>query len=150
VANARGARRRVQNNELRKKLIDFAERMEAREAMHAKTLEAKSLECQLHEKRVEQEEHRVAEANLKVDAYMQQCEFLVKTEEELRSQLTTYRDKFDGFQQMLTQSHDAFTTFKVHLSSLRRRGDTTHNHSWSERRASERRLRSGTPSATPD
>jgi chromosome segregation ATPase len=117
----RGGRRVVwknnhsQNNELRKKLIDFAERMEAREAMHAKTLEAKSLECQLHEKRVEQEEHRVAEANLKVDAYMQQCEFLMKTEQELRSQLATYRDKFDGFQQMLTQSHDAFSTFKVHL-----------------------------------
>lgn len=48
-----------------------------------------------------------------MDAYKQQCEFLVKTEEELRSQLTTYRDKFDGFQQMLTQSHDAFTSFKV-------------------------------------
>jgi hypothetical protein len=57
---------RGQNNELRKKLMDFSERVEARENMHAKTLEAKSLECQLHEKRTEQEEHRVAEANLKV------------------------------------------------------------------------------------
>ena len=48
-----------------------------------------------------------------MEAYAEQATLLMQTDKELRSQLSSYKEKFEQFQEMLTTSHDAFTTFKV-------------------------------------
>uniref|UniRef100_A0A7S0N6Y8 Alpha-taxilin n=1 Tax=Pyramimonas obovata TaxID=1411642 RepID=A0A7S0N6Y8_9CHLO len=107
-----------ENDALRDKLIEFGEKLEAREAMHANELKAKSLEAELYMKRLEQEVAVNHESQLKLEAYTEQASFLTKTEAELRSQLATYRDKFEGFQEMLTTSHEAFQSFKNDIEMM--------------------------------
>eukprot|EP00242_Pyramimonas_sp_CCMP2087_P015161 CAMPEP_0198222026 /NCGR_PEP_ID=MMETSP1445-20131203/86294_1 /TAXON_ID=36898 /ORGANISM="Pyramimonas sp., Strain CCMP2087" /LENGTH=390 /DNA_ID=CAMNT_0043900377 /DNA_START=83 /DNA_END=1255 /DNA_ORIENTATION=- len=110
-----------ENDNLRDKLVEFGEKLEVRETMHSNELKAKSLEVELYLKRLEQEVIINQEAQSKLEAYVSQALFLTKTEAELRSQLATYRDKFEQFQEMITSSHEAFTTFKNDIEMMSKR-----------------------------
>mmetsp|Transcript_32112 Transcript_32112/g.44518 ORF Transcript_32112/g.44518 Transcript_32112/m.44518 type:complete len:411 (+) Transcript_32112:80-1312(+) len=110
-----------ENEALRLKLVEFAERLDAREALHLEEAKAKGLEAQLAGKRLEQERAMHQETQIKAKTYAQQAVLMKETEVELRSQLNTYRDKFGDFESMIKSSHEAFTTFKTDIEKMSKR-----------------------------
>ncbi|KAK3238987.1 hypothetical protein CYMTET_51055 [Cymbomonas tetramitiformis] len=107
-----------ENDDLREKLLDFVQKLETREQQHGHELKAKDLEKQLAEKQLEQAQCLNQEALLKAETYKEQTMVLAATEQELRGQLSAYKEKFEQFQEMLTKSHEVFTTFKADMDKM--------------------------------
>jgi len=117
------------NNDLAQKLKGLVEQYEVREQHIEKVLKAKQLELQLCEAKLQQqnlavqeemeshlrEKHGVLEESL---GYKKKCEELLRTEADLRSQLSLYTEKFEEFQTTLTKSNEVFATFKKDMDTM--------------------------------
>jgi len=108
----------AENDQLRDRLISFAEKLEAQETLHVHEIKEKELEKNILMNTVQQQKAAAQEAGLKAEAYAQQAMLLGKTEVELRAQLATYQEKFEQFQEMLAKSHEVFATFKADMDRM--------------------------------
>lgn len=97
---------------LREKLKYFAEQFEIREKQFEHQLKTKDLENQLADAKFRQQEEIARQEALKVAAYKEQAESLIRTEHELRLQLKVYSEKYESFQEMITKSNEVFSQFK--------------------------------------
>ncbi|KAG6543262.1 hypothetical protein Mapa_015176 [Marchantia paleacea] len=111
--------RQLEENELlREKLKHFTQQYDIREQHFAHQLRTKSLEYQLLEVKLKQQEDLCSQAENKSRMYSEQIAQLLKTEQELRSQLALYGDKFEQFQETLTKSNEVFATFKSEMEKM--------------------------------
>eukprot|EP00741_Cyanophora_paradoxa_P017349 tig00020961_g16759.t1 len=107
-----------ENELLRDKLKNFAEQYELREQHFAHQLKTKDLEQQLWQAKFQQQKELADQEAVKAAAYKEQAATLVKTEQELRSQLQMYGEKFEQFQETLTKSNEVFNTFKKEMEKM--------------------------------
>ncbi|KAL3684004.1 hypothetical protein R1sor_002026 [Riccia sorocarpa] len=111
--------RQLEENEiLREKLKHFTQQYEIREQHFAHQLRTKSLEYQLLEVKLKQQEDLYSQSETKSRMYSEQIAQLLKTEQELRAQLALYGDKFEQFQETLTKSNEVFATFKSEMEKM--------------------------------
>lgn len=78
-------------------------------------LRTKSLEYQLLEVKLKQQEDLYSQAESKSRMYSEQIAQLLKTEQELRSQVALYGDKFEQFQVCSLPEQRGFTVRKKDL-----------------------------------
>jgi len=95
-----------ENDTLREKLKNFADQYELREQHFAHQLKTKDLEQQLNEAKLKHQQEISTQEQQKLAAYMAELETRTKTEIELRSQLSTYSEKFETFQDTLGKSNE--------------------------------------------
>jgi chromosome segregation ATPase len=111
--------RQLEENELmREKLNHFTQQFDIREQQFAHQLRTKTLEHQLLEVKLKQQQDISMQAETKSRLYTEQIAQLLKTEQDLRSQLALYGDKFEQFQDTLTKSNEVFATFKIELEKM--------------------------------
>lgn len=103
---------------LRENLKNLKEQYQIREQHYATQMKAKDLERQLLEAKLKQQADIALQEALKAQAYKEQIASMVKTEGELRNQLSLYAEKFEQFQDTLTKSNDVFTTFKQEMERM--------------------------------
>ncbi|KAL2635705.1 hypothetical protein R1flu_007184 [Riccia fluitans] len=107
-----------ENEILREKLKHFTQQYDIREQHFAHQLRTKSLEYQLLEVKLKQQEDLYSQSESKSRMYSEQIAQLLKTEQELRAQLALYGDKFEQFQETLTKSNEVFATFKSEMEKM--------------------------------
>ncbi|CAM6034441.1 unnamed protein product [Sphagnum compactum] len=107
-----------ENEILREKLKHFTQQYEIREQHYGHQLRTKALEQQLAEVKLKQQQELFAQEEAKSHLYTEQIAQLLKTEQDLRSQLGLYGDKFEQFQDTLTKSNDVFATFKKEMEKM--------------------------------
>ncbi|XP_024515052.1 beta-taxilin isoform X1 [Selaginella moellendorffii] len=111
--------RQVKENEiLREKLKHFTQQYEVREEHFSHQLRTKVLEHQLLEVKLKQQQERFVQEEAKARAYTEQISQLLLTEQDLRSQLALYGDKFEQFQDTLTKSNEVFASFKQEMEKM--------------------------------
>lgn len=111
--------RQIKQNELlQEKLRQFAQQYELQEQQYSEQLKAKSLEHQILEVKLKQQEeiNKQGEANLQT--YTEQIAQLLQTEQDLRGRLALYGEKFEQFQDMLTKSNEVFASFKTQMEKM--------------------------------
>jgi hypothetical protein len=91
-----------ENEILREKLKHFTQQYEIREQHYGHQLRTKALEQQLAEVKLKQQQELFAQEEAKSHLYTEQIAQLLKTEQDLRSQLGLYGDKFEQFQVCLS------------------------------------------------
>ena len=101
------------NEVLRKKLELLAKQSELREQQYAAESRHKELEGELLTT-------QLAQATAKFQASEAEREQLGKNEIELREQLQLYSDKFQGFQDTLTNSNEMFNNYKKEMEKMAR------------------------------
>jgi hypothetical protein len=99
-------------------LKHFTQQYEIREQHYGHQLRTKALEQQLAEVKLKQQQELFAQEEAKSHLYTEQIAQLLKTEQDLRSQLGLYGDKFEQFQDTLTKSNDVFATFKKEMEKV--------------------------------
>lgn len=111
--------RQIKENELlQEKLIHFTQQYELQEEQYAQQLRTKSLEQQLLEVKLKQQEELHKQGEAKIELYTEQITQLLKTEQALRERLSLYEDKFEQFQEMLTKSNEVFASFKTQMEKM--------------------------------
>lgn len=111
--------RQIKENELlQEKLIHFTQQYELQEEQYAQQLRTKSLEQQLLEVKLKQQEELHKQGEAKIQLYTEQISQLLKTEQALRERLALYEDKFEQFQEMLTKSNEVFASFKTQMEKM--------------------------------
>jgi chromosome segregation ATPase len=108
----------TENDSLREKLKTFMEQYEIREKQWEKQTQAHDLQLQLSEAKLNQANAVAKHWEEKALAYAENIEQLLDTEKALRGQLEVYTEKFDSFQNTLSQSNEVFGTFKTEMDKM--------------------------------
>ncbi|GBG60869.1 hypothetical protein CBR_g15990 [Chara braunii] len=111
--------RQIRENEaLREKLTQFTQKYEIREEHFQHQLKTKALELQLLHAKLTQQNETTKQEEEKVKLLKEQITSMLKSEAELRGQLSTYGGKFEQFQETLTKSNEVFATFKLEMDKM--------------------------------
>lgn len=111
--------RQIKENEmLQEKLRHFTQQYEFQEQQYTQQLRTKSLEQQLLEVKLKQQEELFKQGEAKIHLYTEQIAQLLKTEQDLRGRLALYGDKFEQFQDTLTKSNEVFASFKIEMEKM--------------------------------
>ncbi|MDP2435163.1 MAG: taxilin [archaeon] len=102
----------------RGKAANLLEMYRLRERHFAAIMRRSDLEHQLLESKLKYQFNVATQEALRSQAYKEQITTLGKTERTLRSQLSTYAEKFEQFQTTLTKSNDVFTAFKQEMQKM--------------------------------
>lgn len=113
-------RQMKENETLREKLKHLTQQYDIREQHFAHQLRTRSLEKQLVEAKLKQQQELGSQEEGKNRLYGEQISQLLKTEAELRAQLALYGDKFEQFQETLTRSNEVFARFKQEMEKMSR------------------------------
>ncbi|KAJ8752335.1 hypothetical protein K2173_003971 [Erythroxylum novogranatense] len=100
-----------ENEMLRSKLEQFADQYTLLEEQHAQKLKQNTLELQLAELKIKQDEEKLARGQSQMKIYAEQVPQLLATEKSLRLQLTADGEKFQKFQ-------DVLSTFKQEIGKM--------------------------------
>lgn len=111
--------RQIKQNELlQDKLRQFTQQYEFQEQQYSQQLRTKSLEQQILEVKLKQQEEIAKQGETNLQTYTEQITQLLQTEQDLRGRLSLYGEKFEQFQDMLTKSNEVFTSFKAQMESM--------------------------------
>eukprot|EP01018_Ginkgo_biloba_P015867 Gb_38239 [translate_table: standard] len=107
-----------ENEMLREKLKQFAEQYEICEQQFMQQLKKKTLELQLAEVKLQQQQEASCQEQAKMQLYTEQITQLLGTEKNLRMQLAADGEKFQQFQDTLTKSNEVFESFKKEMEKM--------------------------------
>ncbi|KAI8920151.1 myosin-like coiled-coil protein-domain-containing protein [Powellomyces hirtus] len=112
-------RRRTEDNEMLKdKFKDFLEQYELREKHYNQMVKSREIEIQLLEAKLEQQRRVNGDENIKIAAMKGQVSSFVKTETDLRKQLSIYVEKFKQVEETLNKSNELFITFRKEMEQM--------------------------------
>ncbi|CAF0707688.1 unnamed protein product [Brachionus calyciflorus] len=118
-----------ENANLAAKLKNLLEQYELREQHIEKVLKHKDLEIQLADAKFQQSELKFNELSERNKAeksifethcneLLKKCEFHQEAEKQLRSQLSSYTEKYEEFQTTLKKSNQMFDSFKTEMDKM--------------------------------
>lgn len=107
-----------ENEMLRIKLKQLADQYTLSEEQHAQKLKQKTLELQLADLKLKQQEEKLIQEQSQMKLYAEQVSQLLTTEKNLRLQLTADGEKFQQFQEALLKSNEVFETFKQEIEKM--------------------------------
>ncbi|MCO5599240.1 hypothetical protein L7F22_053341 [Adiantum nelumboides] len=111
--------RQIKQNELlQEKLRQLTQKYEFQEQQYSQQLKTKSLEYQILEVKVKQQEEINRQAEAKSSSLTEHISQLLQTEEVQRGRLAMYGEKFEQFQDMLTKSNEVFASFKAQMEKM--------------------------------
>eukprot|EP00249_Psilotum_nudum_P013521 c24377_g1_i1 orf=275-1969(-) len=111
--------RQIKENEmLREKLNHFIHQYEICEQQHAQQFKSKSLELQLSEVKLKQQEELVKQEQSKNQVCKDQIAQLLRNDQDLRAQLSLYGSKFEQFQDTLAKSNEVFASYKKEMEKM--------------------------------
>jgi chromosome segregation ATPase len=106
-----------ENSELRKQLQSLIQKYDKREEYFKQQLHAEDLKRQLLVAEQAQENHAIQEDLKKLSLYKEQSALLQQSESRATQQLSFYKEKFDSFDEAITESNKTFTTLRTNLDS---------------------------------
>lgn len=120
---------RDENQDMAGRLQDLIKQYEEREAHVDKMLKQKDLQCQLLEARMAKQQIEVTEDKEKmliekkclleeVASYQHKIQQMSMSEISLRTQLNSYMEKYEDFQNTLDKSNKIFNTFKKEMDEM--------------------------------
>lgn len=107
-----------ENEMLTNKLKQLAEQYALSEQQFAQKLKQKTLELQIAELKIQQQEEKSVQEQSQMKLYAEQVSQLLATEKNLRLQLTADGEKFQQFQDALLKSNEVFETFKQEIEKM--------------------------------
>ncbi|XP_020585898.1 alpha-taxilin [Phalaenopsis equestris] len=107
-----------ENEMLRNKLAHLADQYSLSEEQFAQKLKQKSLELQIVDLKMQQQQERSAQEQSQMHSYVEQVTQLLETEKNLRLQLAADGEKFQQFQDALMKSNEVFETFKQEMEKM--------------------------------
>ncbi|KAG0489623.1 hypothetical protein HPP92_006486 [Vanilla planifolia] len=107
-----------ENETLRNKLTHLAEQYALSEQQFAQKLKQKTLELQLADLKMQQQQERSAQEQSQVQSYGEQITELLETEKNLRLKLAADGEKFQQFQDALMKSNEVLETFKQEMEKM--------------------------------
>ncbi|KAF2454837.1 myosin-like coiled-coil protein-domain-containing protein [Lineolata rhizophorae] len=102
----------------KEKFKSFLEQYEARELQFMSVLRSKELEIQYQMAKLEEQKKAQEKESTKSNKLTRQVSTFSKTEEELRSQLNIYVEKFKQVEDTLNNSNDLFLTFRKEMEEM--------------------------------
>lgn len=96
----------------------LAEQYALSEQQFAQKLKQKTLELQIAELKIQQQEEKSVQEQSQMKLYAEQVSQLLATEKNLRLQLTADGEKFQQFQDALLKSNEVFETFKQEIEKM--------------------------------
>ncbi|GLJ26374.1 hypothetical protein SUGI_0508170 [Cryptomeria japonica] len=107
-----------ENEKLRDRLKQFSEQYEICKQQFEQQLKKKTLELQLAEIKLQQQQEACNQEQAKSQLYTEQITQLLTTEKNLRFQLAVDGEKFQEFQDTLTKSNEVFESFKKEMEKM--------------------------------
>lgn len=107
-----------ENEMLKIKLKHLADQYALTEQQFTQKLKQKSLELQIADIKIQQNEENLAHKQSQMKLYAEQVSQLLATEKNLRLQLTADGEKFQQFQEALLKSNEVFETFKQEIEKM--------------------------------
>ncbi|XP_020687879.1 alpha-taxilin [Dendrobium catenatum] len=107
-----------ENEMLRNKLVLLADQYSLSEQQFAQKLKQKTLELQLVDLKMQQQQERSVQEQSQMQSYVEQVTQLLETEKNLRLQLAADGEKFQQFQDALMKSNEVFETFKQEMEKM--------------------------------
>ncbi|EPS66907.1 hypothetical protein M569_07870 [Genlisea aurea] len=104
-----------ENEMLKTKLKQLVDQYTFSEQEHAHQMKQKTLELQLADLKLHQQEENLKQEQSQMKLYSDQVSQLLETEKNLRLQLTADSEKFQHFQEALLKSNEVFETFKKEI-----------------------------------
>merc|ERR1712139_703238 len=98
-----GENKANENEQLKGKFKEMIEAYKLKDKQIEETLKVKELEGKLYEAKLQQNSEQNAHENAKLNAFKEHNDSLTKNDNELRSQLSLYAEKFDQFQDTLNK-----------------------------------------------
>ncbi|KND04547.1 uncharacterized protein SPPG_00272 [Spizellomyces punctatus DAOM BR117] len=112
-------KRRAEDSEMLKdKFKSFLEQYELREKHYNSMVKSREIEIQLLEAKLEQQRRATEEETIKGTALKAQVASFVKTETDLRKQLSIYVEKFKQVEETLNKSNELFITFRKEMEQM--------------------------------
>ncbi|TPX67405.1 hypothetical protein SpCBS45565_g03821 [Spizellomyces sp. 'palustris'] len=112
-------KRRAEDSEMLKdKFKSFLEQYELREKHYNSMVKSREIEIQLLEAKLEQQRRATEEESIKGTALKAQVGSFVKTETDLRKQLSIYVEKFKQVEETLNKSNELFITFRKEMEQM--------------------------------
>ncbi|XP_050727406.1 alpha-taxilin-like isoform X2 [Eriocheir sinensis] len=137
---------RDENQDMATRLQDLIKQYEARETHVEKMLKQKELQCQLSEAKMAKQQIEMTEDKEKmllekktlleeVASYQKKTQQMSLNEISLRTQLNSYMEKYEDFQNTLEKSNQIFHTFKKEMEEMAKKIKKTEKDtkSWKER-----------------
>ncbi|KAK3035353.1 hypothetical protein RJ639_033637, partial [Escallonia herrerae] len=88
------------------------------EQQYAQKLKQKTLELQIADIKIRQNEEKLVQEQSQMKLYAEQVSQLLATEKNLQLQLTADGEKFEQFQDALLKSNEVFETFKKEIEKM--------------------------------
>ncbi|GJP82347.1 hypothetical protein CLOP_g12597 [Closterium sp. NIES-67] len=110
-----------ENQILAEQLKKIQEHADVKEKYWAHLIKTKDLEYQLLDAKYKQQEKLMVEERALSKARGEQVKELLKTEKDLRGQLSLYIEKFDQFQGTLSKSNEVLSTMKKEMDKMTKR-----------------------------
>ncbi|EXB80109.1 hypothetical protein L484_013436 [Morus notabilis] len=107
-----------ENEMLRSNLKHLVEQYTLSEKQFEQKLKQKSLELQIADLKIKQNEEKLVQEQSQIKLYAEQVSQLLATEKNLRLQLTADGEKFQQFQDALVKSNEVFETFKQDIQKM--------------------------------
>ncbi|CAL9173659.1 unnamed protein product [Musa hybrid cultivar] len=107
-----------ENEMLRNKLKLLADQYSLSEQHFAQKLQQKTLELQLADLKLKQQEEKSAKEETQMQLYAEQVSQLMATEKSLRLQLAADEERFQQFQDALSKSNEVFEAFKQEIEKM--------------------------------
>ncbi|KAI4302341.1 hypothetical protein MLD38_038097 [Melastoma candidum] len=107
-----------ENEMLKINLKQLADQYALSQKHHEQQLKQKSLELQIADLKIKQQEEKATQERARTNVYADQISQLLETEEDLRSQLTADGEKFQQFQEALSKSNEVFETFNHEIEKM--------------------------------
>ncbi|KAF8927746.1 hypothetical protein BGZ47_001963 [Haplosporangium gracile] len=119
-----GAQRSAIGNEalLQEKLQGFIEQYDLREKHFNSVVKAKDLGLQLAQAKLDRQKRASQEETVKLDLLKSQLQESLKSEAELRKQLSVYVQKFKQVEETLNKSNTLFQAFRKEMESMAKKG----------------------------
>ncbi|KAH7430716.1 hypothetical protein KP509_08G011200 [Ceratopteris richardii] len=111
-------RQAKQNELLQEKLRQFTQQYELQEQQYAQHLKAKSLDYQILEVKLKQQEEINKQGEAKLFGLTEHITQLLQTEQEQKARIALYGEKFEQFQEMLSKSNEVFASFKTQMEKM--------------------------------
>ncbi|KAF9138211.1 hypothetical protein BG015_002461 [Linnemannia schmuckeri] len=107
---------------LQEKLQGFIEQYDLREKHFSSVVKAKDLELQLAQAKLDRQKRASQEEIVKLDLLKSQLQESIKTEAELRKQLSVYVEKFKQVEETLNKSNTLFQAFRKEMEAMAKKG----------------------------
>eukprot|EP01137_Pigoraptor_chileana_P008596 Opistho-2@55660 len=107
-----------EHEELRGKFQSYMEQYDLREQYFEKVLKSKELEFKLSEAKLDQQARMTMQEQTTCKHLRDQNSILAKSESDLKSQLATYAERFEQFQETVKRSNELFGAFREEMDRM--------------------------------